>query len=232
MAKHPAARRVHREHIQEDVFVSSVLETSVWARHHGRILAIGSGVLIAAVAIFAYVRHFNAQAEDRASTELTIVRQEVLAGNSQLATRDLANFVKKYGKTASGDEARLMLAQLYLQSAQPAKAIETIKPLADNPGKGNGASAALIMAAAYEDARQFGPAEETYLKVADKARFGFEKREALDRAAMLRINRGNTAGAAELYERALKTLSANDEQRTVYEMRIAEVRAAGARTGS
>ncbi|HEX6559848.1 MAG TPA: tetratricopeptide repeat protein [Longimicrobiales bacterium] len=232
MAKHPAARRVHREHNEEDVFVSSVLETSVWARHHGRILAIGGGLLVAAVAIFAYVRHFNAQAEDRASTELTIVRQEALSGNTQLAARDLSAFVQKYGKTPSGDEARLMLAQMYLQSAQPAKAIETIKPLASNPGKGNGASAALIMAAGYEDSKQLDRAEQTYLSVADKARFGFEKREALDRAAMLRMSRGNTAGAAELYERALKTLPANDEQRTVYEMRIAEVRAAGAKTGS
>ena len=53
-------------------------------------------------------------------------------------------------------------------------------------------------------------------------------REALERAAGLRMTRGNAAGAIELYDRALKTLPEGSPDRGVYEMRIAEARGASA----
>jgi Tfp pilus assembly protein PilF len=90
----------------------------------------------------------------------------------------------------------------------------------------------LLLGAAYEAGKQPDKAEQTYLQVADKARFGFEKREGLERAAGIRIQKGNPAGAAELYDRALKTLPEDSPERTVYLMRIAEINAAGARTGT
>ncbi len=232
MTKHPAARRVHREAADEDVFVSGVLEGGVWAKHHGRALLIGSIAIVVALVLFFYVRHFNAQAEAKAATDLTAVRQTMMEGNRELAMRDLSSFVKKYGKTPSADEARLLLAQVYLEAGQATSAITTIKPIAGDPSKSNGASAAMILAAAYELNKQTDLAEQTYLKVADKARFGFEKREALERAAILRLNKGNTAGAAQLYEQAMNTLPETEvDQRNAYQMRIAEVRASGARTG-
>jgi predicted negative regulator of RcsB-dependent stress response len=232
MAKHPTARRVHREQNEEDVFVSGVLETGLWAKHHQRILTTTLLVLAVLVAGFAYMRHFNAQAEEKASMELTGLRQEVLQGNQPLAIRDLTAFVKKYGSTPSSEEARLLLAQEYMQTGQAPKAITAIEPVAKNPAKGEGASAALLLAAAYEASNQPAKALDAYKSIAAKARFGFEKREALDRAAALEINRGNNAAAAELYEQSLNTLPKDNEERQVYEMRIAEAKAAGAKSGS
>jgi predicted negative regulator of RcsB-dependent stress response len=230
MAKHPTSRRVHRDKHDDDAFVAAALESSVWARDHSRTLIITIVSVLVILGGLLYYKNFQASKNNRAEGELTQVRQTVLQGNRQLSMRDLNNFVNKYGNAPAADEARLMLAQLYIEDGKGAKAVETVKSLGDKPGKN--ASAALLLGAAYEANKQLDKAEEVYLDVADNARFGFEKREGLERAAGIRLTKGNTAGAAELYDRAMKTLPEDSPERTVYEMRVAEVRAAGAKTGS
>ena len=223
MAKHPTARRVHRTENADDAFVAGVLESSVWARNHSRIITVAGVALIVALGVVLYLRNYRSTLNNRATVELTAVRQTVLQGNRQLSIRDLNSYVSKYGKTPSGDEARLMLAQLYAEDGQTANAVKAIKPSADDPGGPDGASAALLLGSIYEAGNQASEAEKVYLKVADDARFGFEKREALERAAGLRIQRNDAAGAAQLYDRAMKTLPEDSPERNVYQMRIAEV---------
>ncbi|MGQ0815549.1 MAG: YfgM family protein [Gemmatimonadota bacterium] len=225
--RHPTARRVYRPQQDDDAFVAAALEGSVWARNHSRIV-MGVGIVaLVAVGGFLYIRNFQSDKNARAAVELTAVRQTVLQGNRPLAERDLKTYLRNYGGTPSADEARLMLAQVLLEENKAAQAITVVEKMAGNPGKPGGASAALLLGAAYEANKQLDEAEEAYLKVADDARFGFEQREALERAAALRLSRGNATGAAELYERALNTLPEDSPERMVYEMRIAEVRAAG-----
>jgi predicted negative regulator of RcsB-dependent stress response len=231
MAKHPAARRVHRAESDEDVFVTGVLESSAWLKTHGRYVLFGGTALVVATAALVYWLNYRSDLQERAAAELTPVRQTVVEGNRQLAMRDLKSFVGKYGSTPSADEARLLLAQIYVEEGRATDAIKMLEPVAD-PSDAGGASGALLLGAAYEAAKQLERAEQAYLEVADAARFGFEKREGLERAAILRLQKGNAPGAAELYDRALKTLPEDSPERSVYQMRIAEIRAAGAPTGS
>ena len=228
MTKHPSSRRVHRTHHDEDAFVAAALESSAWAKTHSRTLTIAGIVLALGLGGFLYLRNFQEAKENNATVELTNVRQTVLQGNRQLAERDLQAFLNKFSGTGAADEARLMLAQIQLEEGKPVEASRTVQDMAGNPGKAGGASAALLLAAAYEASKQVDKAEETYLEVADKARFGFEKREALERAAALRLAKGNTAGAAELYERAMNTYPEDAAERSIYQMRIAEVQAGSA----
>ncbi len=223
--KHPGAGRVHRQRHDEDVFVESVLEGSVWAREHGRrVLIIGAVAVVLLVAFILY-RNYRADLQENAASELNRVRQTVLSGNRQLAVSDLNKFIGLYGKTESGVEARTMLAQMYLAMNQPQQAVTAIQPIADDVG--DSPAAAFLLAAAYEALKQPDRAEETYLKIADDAQFGFEQREALERAAGLRLQQGNPAGAIELYDRILKSLPDDSPDRPIYEMRIAEIRVAG-----
>jgi predicted negative regulator of RcsB-dependent stress response len=224
--KHPGAARVKRQRHDEDVFVESVLEGSVWAKTHGRTLVYVGVAVFLLLAAGIYYRNFQQNARERSTVELNQVRQTVLSGNKQLAQTDLRQFVAKYGDTQAGEEARTMLAQLYLSTNQPQQAIDVIRPIADDVDESP--AAAFLMAGAYEALKQPEKAEETYLRIADKARFGFEKREALERAAGLRMAKGNTAGAIELYDRALNSLPEESPDRSVYEMRIAEARGASA----
>ncbi len=226
--KHPGAGRVYRQRHDEDVFVESVLEGSVWARQHGRILLIGGIVLFVLLAAGIYYRNYRAQLHDKAAAQLNQVRQTVLSGNKQLAVTDLKKYVASFGDTPAGVEARTMLAQMHLSMNQPQEAVSAIEPIAgdveDSP------AATFLLAGAYEALKQPDKAEQQYLKIAEDARFGFEKREALERAAGLRVAKGNTAGAIELYNRALESLPADSPDRNVYEMRIAEIRGGVATT--
>lgn len=224
--KHPGAGRVRRERHDEDVFVESVLEGSVWAKNHGRILLIAGIAAFLVLAGALWYRSYQSNVHNAAAGELNLVRQTVLSGNKQLAVTDLKKYIAKYGKTSSGAEARTMLAQLHLSMGQPAEAGKAIEPIAGDVK--NGSAAAFLLAAAYEAQNQSDKAEQEYLKIADKARFGFEKREALERAAGMRMTKGNPSGAIELFDRALKTLPEDSPDRAVYEMRIAEIRGAAA----
>jgi predicted negative regulator of RcsB-dependent stress response len=220
--KHPGASRVRREHHDEDVFVESVLEGSVWAKQHGRTLLIGGIVVFLLLVGGIYYRNYRAQLNDKATAQLNQVRQTVMSGNKQLAVTDLKNFVSRFGNTAAGGEARTMLAQMYLSLNQPQQAVAAIEPIADDIDESP--AAAFLLAGAYEAQKQPDKAEQQYLKIAEGARFGFEKREALERAAGIRLSKGNTAGAIELYNRALESLPDDSPDRSVYEMRISELR--------
>ena len=222
--KHPGAGRVRRERHDEDVFVESVLESGVWARNHGRTLLYAGIAAFIVIAIAIYYRNFTETTKAKAETELGAVRATVVSGNKQLAATDLEKFVAKFGKTPAGEEARTMLAQTYLSLNQPQKAVTAIQPIANDIDEG--AAPAFLLGGAYEALKQSDQAEQTYLRIADKARFGFEKREALERAAGIRLEKGNTAGAIELYNKALETLEDDSPERTIYEMRIAELRGA------
>lgn len=227
MVKHPSARRVHRSSSDEDGFLTGVLESSAWAKKNGRALLIGGIAVLVVLFGLLYVRGVNASKNEKANSELATVRATVQSGNIQLARQDLERFVNSYEGTGPGDEAKLMLGQVQLESNQPKEAITTLRDLAGDPKAPLGFSAALLLGAAYEADNQPKQAEDLYLSVADKAEFKFQKVQALDRAARVRVNNNNPQGAAELYERILGQFESDDPARNEFEMRLAEIRAQG-----
>lgn len=227
MVRHPTARRVHRPvESGDDRFVAGVLETSVWARRHGRILIIG-GVLLAMLLLgFLIYRSQAAATRERAAIEIERVRSTLLSGNTALAAGELEAFIAQYGGTPSGREARLLLGQAHLELGQPQQAVEAVDALARDVGAPLGAPAAFVLGAAHEAAGAPDRAEAAYLRVADGARFDYQRLEALDRAALLRLQQGNAAGAAELYQRAYESIPLERvTERSVFRMRHAEAHA-------
>ena len=232
MPKHPTARRVHREaDSPDDAFVANVLEASVWAKKNSRLLLIAGIVLVVGVLGTLYYVNYRAQMREQAGARLNQVRQTVASGNPTLAARDLQTFIEQFGNTPAGDEARLLLAQVHLHANAPEKALDVAAPLAGDKDDVLGATAALLQAAAYEQAKQLEQAEQTYLSVADQAPFSYQRYQALDRAAILRMDAGNAAGAAELYRRILESAPETLPQRPLYELRLGEAEAMAATTG-
>jgi predicted negative regulator of RcsB-dependent stress response len=230
---HPTARRVHRVTQDEDIFVSGVLESTAWAQTHARHIVIAAVVALILVVGFIYVRTSGSARRDAAARELSRVRATMQTGNVQLAQQDLEGFVRRFGGTEAGAEAKIMLAQVYLQSKQAPKAIETVQSLAGNVDSPAGFTAAMLLAAAYEESKQFDQADRTYLRIADDAQFDFQQREALDRAARVRAEQGNTAGAIQLYERIIQSFGDEPPAESlgdldVFKMRLAELKAASA----
>lgn len=227
MARHPTARRVHHERTSpDDTFVEGALRTTAWAQEHRRLLILGTVTfLVVAAALFLYRRNQQIL-RDRAAIEIIQIRQTAQGGNPALTIRDAEGFLGTYGGTAAATEARLLLGQAYLASNQPQQAIDVVSALAGDLESPSGVSAALLTAAAHEAATRFDEAERVLLRIADTAPHDYQKIAALDNAARIRVERGNAAGAAELYTRLLDLLPEDSQDRPVFEMRRAEALAA------
>lgn len=226
MTRHPTARRVHRQDsAPDDVFVARVLETSAWAKQNSRTLIIGG--IVAAVIVIGLVYFVTSRRAERAqaAAQLTQVRAVALSGNAPLAIRELEQFLSRFGGTPSADEARLMLGRAYLDAGQIQQAQQMVEPLADNLGSGLGINAAFLLANTYEAAQEPHRAEEIYLEIGEEARFMFQRQDGLDNAARIRLQRGDAAGAAELYERLLEITPASNTERPIFELRLGEARA-------
>ncbi|HEX6940055.1 MAG TPA: tetratricopeptide repeat protein [Longimicrobiales bacterium] len=225
MARHPTARRVHHDAVDpDDAFIARILQLTAWFRTHARALGFGAALLVVAVILGMYYRNFQATARVAAESRFAAVQQSVVSGNHALAIRDLEAFLKDFGGTPLGDEARVLLGQSYLAQGDPQKAIAAVDPVAGSIGEGMGTTAALLKAAALEASNQPQQAETLYLRIADRARFDYERQDALDAAARIRMERGDAAGAAELYERLVELAGDGTVERSIYEMRLAEAR--------
>jgi len=221
--RHPTARRIHRDQTApDDVFIARVLELSAWIKQHRRALTVAVVAVALALATGIYYRNSRAAIANRAATELAALRQTVASGNRAVAIQELQTFINRFGSTAAAAEARLLLGQLYLEDGNPEQAIQTLQPVANELDHPLGATAAFLVGAAHETANRSGDAERVYLRIADGAEFPFQRLDALDAAARIRLDRGDFAGAVALYDRILGMLPEDAPDRTIYEMRRAE----------
>lgn len=226
MTRHPNATRAHRAPTEpDDVFTTRVVEFALWARKHVRLLGIAALAVVLVLAGALYYRSYQRTLRDQAAAQLNEVRATASSGNRQLAIRDLENFLKRFDGTPAADEARVVLAEVFLADGNPDKAIETARPLASDLDEPLGVTAAFLVASAHEAKNQAGEAEQLYLRIADRAQLAHQKRDALAAAARIRMDRGDAAGAAQLYERILESLSVTNPDRAIYEVRLGEARA-------
>lgn len=228
MAAPPTASRARtqRSAPDDDALTVRALQFSEWARRNARWIIIGVVAVAIAAAIFFWYRLDQAQREERAAVQFLRLEQTVQSGNAALATRDLNAFIARHEGTAEADQARIVLARLYLQQGQAAQAVPVLRPFADRMGSSPVApQGALLLGAAQAQAGQRDAAIATFLRVAEQAPFPFERESALTEAAILREATGNFAGAAELYRRLVEAAEEGSLDRSVYEMRLAEVEA-------
>jgi len=228
MTRHPAAHRTHAHAAApDDVVVSKVVELSEWARRNSRAVLIGLVLLAVAGAAAIYYVNYRADMRQRAAVELLEVRQTVASGDLNATVTALAEFIGRFDGTPAADEARLLLAQLHLAQGNAAQAADVVRPVAEGDDPLVSTSAGLLMAGAYEAAGQPDQAERAYLRVAEEAELEFQQREALEDAARIRVDRGDRAGAVELYDRLIGMTEEGSPDRDVYEMRRTEITAAG-----
>lgn len=233
MTRHPTARRVHHRATEpDDAFVAGVLESTAWAKQHSRKLIIGgiiAAVVLAAAVLFLLNRR---NTTERAAAQLTQVRAVALTGDAQSAIPVLEQYLDDFGGSRHAGEARLLLGRAYLDAGQPQKAIETVQNTARDVNSQYGANAAYLLASAYEAAQEPHRAEEVFLRLGEDARFTYMKQDALDNAARIRLQRGNPAGAVELYQRLIELSPAGSTERQVFELRLGEAQALAATAGS
>ncbi len=226
MTRHPASRRTHAQTSgADDAVIAKVAEASEWTRRNSRFVAFALiGLALVAFGAIYYANYRN-QIATRAASELLEVRQVAAGGDAAAAIGALEGFVGRFGDTPAGAEARLLLAQLHLSQGNAAQAAEAVRPVADDDDPLLATSAGLLMAGALETANQPEEAERAYLRVAEQAEMAFQQREALEDAARIRAERGDRAGAVEIYDRLIGMTEEGSPDRDVYEMRRMEITA-------
>lgn len=233
MARHPTARKIKRQQSEpDDVFVERVLETSAWAKENSSRLIIGVITLIVVAGLFLYYRNFTRELRDRAETQLSAIRQTVLSGNSALAVRDLEQYLDSYGDTDAAPEARLLLGRAYLENGEPQKAIDLLTGQTANLRGPLAVPMANLLASAYEASGQADQAVTEYLRIADNAPYDYQKWDALESGARVRLQSGDPQGSVELLDRLLQAMPETDPRRQVIELRRGEAAARAQGTAS
>lgn len=207
----------------DDVLFARAVEFSDWARRNARIVI---GVVVLAFLIVGgllYYRVYRADRRELASTEFLQVQQTLASGNRALAARDLASFVRRFEGAPAATEARLILAQLHLETGKPREAIAALDDAAgDIGGSPFGAQAAMLLAAAQSQAGNPEAAIATYRRVADAASLEYQRQEALSDAALLLTQQGRFADAAEVYRQLAEAAEEGSVERSIFQMRLAE----------
>ncbi|MBM4183842.1 MAG: tetratricopeptide repeat protein [Gemmatimonadetes bacterium] len=226
--RHPASRRAQQDSNSEpdDVFVARVLHAGKWAERNQQILTVAMVVVAIAAAGLLYYRSYSRSLTQQAAQQLELIYQTVAMADTEGARTELGTFIERFGGTPYGPEARLLLGDLYLRDGSPQQAQAVLRPLGESPSEPIELQAAQLLAVAYEQDNQPQEAERLYLQIADRAELAFEVRDALAAAGRLRAERGDAAGALELYQRALDELEEDDPNRGLFEMRIEELRTA------
>jgi len=228
--RHPAARRTAQQSNNEpdDVFVARVLHLGKWAEKNQQIVTVLVVVLAIGVAGLVYYRSYRRSLGEQAAQQMEQIYQTVAMADVEGAQTELGTFLERFGGTPYEGEARLLLGDLYLREGSPQQAQAVLRPLGESPGEPLEFQAATLLAAAYEQDAQGTEAERIYLQIADRSDLDFQVRDALEAAARLRAERGDTEGALDLYERALEGLEEGSPDRGLYQMRIEELRSASA----
>ncbi len=210
---------------KEDAFVATTLEVSQWAQRNRPIVTLSVVVLGLGIAALVYYGRYRDTMHSNAANQLEELQMRMASGDPAELQADLGLYVERFSGTPFEDEARLALAHVNAGVGEFEAAAEVLRPLAGDVDEPLGAQAAAMLAAISEDIGDLQVAEELYGRLADRARLGFQVREALSNAARLRHEQGDAAGALALYDRLLGEMDEEDPDRGVVEMRRGEVAA-------
>jgi predicted negative regulator of RcsB-dependent stress response len=168
-----------------------------WARENGKPIGIGLAVLaVAAIGWFGMKQYRNSQA-DQAEAALNRARQSYSQGNLPLAQTDLRRVITRFGGSAAGSQASMLLAQVYYEQG---KADSGLKVLTDgDPANTDEAAFEALKGAGLEQKKEYAQAAERYRAAANATDAKIAKERYLADAARALTSAGNKAEAAKLW---------------------------------
>jgi len=206
----------------EDAFVARVYHASTWAQENTQTLILLLLILAAIIAGGVYYIDYRGQRTDQAVVQLEQIQQVANFGDQQQAKTQLADFITRFDGTLYANEARLILAELHLEDAEPELALTVLEDSDLTLGDPLGVQIAILEAKVLESTGDLEAAEALYLNVAEGTELGFQRIDALEDAARARELQGDHAGAAQLFQQIVDELEPGDQELPYYQMRLAE----------
>jgi predicted negative regulator of RcsB-dependent stress response len=207
----------------DDAFAVRVLEFTAWARDRTHVLVIvaAAAVLLVVGVIFWFGQ--RQQQVEQAAQELEQIQSAVFFEEAAQARAQLRTFLDRFGGTAYGVEARLLLAELLLADQDAEEAIRVLEAVAPSDRNPLRLQASILLGVAYEQAERWDDAEDLYRWLRGNAEFSFQRRSAGERLAQVLLVTGDSAGARDVLSEIVDELEEGDPDRSYFEMRLAEL---------
>jgi predicted negative regulator of RcsB-dependent stress response len=224
MAKRrPSSSRSTPRGTVDDAFTARVLEFWIWARNRTELLV--AAVVVAVLLVGGGIYYFNQRAEQRlqAAAELETIQQTLAFSQPEEMVSELRDFLARHGGTPYAVEARLVLAEILLGDGRPSEAISTLTEVAPSFRDPLRLQATILLAVAYEEAENLDRAAEVYAQLHDRAEFRYQRLDAGESLARVRLLQGDTAAAVQVFRELLGQVEEGDTEAEYYRMRLAEL---------
>jgi predicted negative regulator of RcsB-dependent stress response len=157
------------------------------------------GVAVVLGGLWFYNRSRNLK-EERAERAYFAAQPAAQSGNYQLAESDLRKMAQRYQGTRAGTQGRIRLAQVLFEQGKYQQGINELKAdKAALESKDFAAPVHVVLAAGYEQLKQYKGAADEYGAAAKAARFDTDRQRYTLYSAHARLMSGDTAAAKRLY---------------------------------
>lgn len=220
------SRRKKQEIQEDDAFVRGIYRTVEWVQRNSRTVTVAAVLAVLGVGAWFYYRDYQAGLREEASAEFQRLQSAVAGSPPDTLALHLQDFVSRYGGTEYARRGRMLLARIHLSNDRWDEAISALEPLSDDPSTPTGYAVTRMLAAAQESAGRVEEALRQLERLADNARFAFQRRAAdADRARLL-VEAGRLEEAASIYERLAAETPEGAPDAGEFAVRLGEVRAA------
>jgi len=168
-----------------------------WARANTKPIAVAAIVIALAAATWFFAKQWRERQADAAEVALNRARQSYGQGNLPLAQTDLKRVITRFGGSAAGSQASMLLAQAYYEQG---KADSGLKVLNDGkPSDTDEAAFEALKGAGLEQKKEYAQAAERYRAAAGLADAKIAKDRFMADAARALTSANNKAEAAKIW---------------------------------
>ena len=168
-----------------------------WARANTKPIAVAAIVIALAAATWFLAKQWRERQADAAEVALNRARQSYGQGNLPLAQTDLKRVITRFGGSAAGSQASMLLAQAYYEQG---KADSGLKVLNDGkPSDTDEAAFEALKGAGLEQKKEYAQAAERYRAAAGLADAKIAKDRFMADAARALTSANNKAEAAKIW---------------------------------
>jgi len=161
------------------------------------------GVAVAAAAILVY-RNSTASTREKASVALYEAQAPYAQGKLDDAKKQLARVADRFGSTASGQQASILLAQVLYEQAKYDEGIKALEKALGSASAESKGSVESMIAAGYEFKKDMGKAAEHYAKAAAASSFKGDKYNFQASQARSLMAAGKADDARKIWEELAK----------------------------
>jgi predicted negative regulator of RcsB-dependent stress response len=199
-----------------------------WTKINSKALTAGAVVVVVAAAGFWFYQRSQAITAANAQRALMNAKQSLSAGNLQLAQTDLQSVYSRYGSTAAGVEAAMLLAQVSYDNGKPQDGIAMLEKVS-----GSRAASTLeptiksLEGDGYSQMGKMSDAGKQYEAAAAASGFEVEKGFYQSKAARAYQAAGDTAKARAIWTEL--STNVNASMTTEAKVRLGELTATTAK---